>query len=54
MVDILFKKENGLIYYCKDGYNWKMAGRENHPLTKKFIQLLKGEVDEDTCICEKC
>ena len=48
-----FKTENGLIYYYQDD-KWKMAGRENHPLTKKFIQLLKGEVDENTCICREC
>ncbi len=50
-----FKTENGLIYYAEDDSDkWKMAGRETHPLTKKFIQLLKGEADENTCICRGC
>lgn len=44
-----FKKENGLIYYYEDE-KWKIAGRENHPLTHRFIKLLKGEVN--TSICE--
>ena len=48
-----FKTENGLIYYYQND-KWKIAGREHHPLTKKFIQLLKGELDEDTCICREC
>lgn len=48
-----FKEENGLIYYFQDE-KWKIAGRKNHPLTKRFIQLLKGESDEDSCICRQC
>ena len=48
-----FKKEHGLIYYYEDE-KWKIAGRENHPLTKRFIQLLKGETDENTCVCREC
>ena len=45
------KVEGGFLYY-KDGDKWKMAGREDHPLTKKFFKeaennihnkILKGE-----------
>ena len=46
-----FKEEKGLIYY-KENDKWKMAGRKDHPLTKKFIQLLKGECDENCSICK--
>lgn len=44
------KKENGLIYY-KVGDEWKIAGRDGHPLTMRYLQLLRGE---DVCVCSDC
>ena len=58
-----FLEKNGLIYYNEGGnlahpedkIEWKIAGRKNHPLTKRFMQLLKGETtDENTCVCRQC
>ena len=49
-IDLQLKTVNGLIYYREDG-KWKMAGREDHPLTHRFIRLLGGE---DTCLCNEC
>ena len=33
---------------------WKIAGRIGHPLTKRFVKLLKGEADENSCVCREC
>ena len=51
---IVTNTDNGLVYYKEHGSNkWKLAGRENHPLTERFIKLLKGEIDENSCVCGK-
>ena len=49
-IDLQLKTVDGLIYYREDS-KWKMAGREDHPLTQRFIRLLGGE---DTCLCNEC
>ncbi len=64
-----FKEECGITYYREEteildesGFGsgagvvskWKVAGRTNHPLTNRYIALLKGETDENTCICRRC
>lgn len=33
---------------------WKIAGRIGHPLTDKFVKLLKGELDENCSLCREC
>ena len=33
---------------------WKIAGRIGHPLTDKFVKLLKGELDESCGLCREC
>lgn len=53
MIQIKFKEENGLIYYTEDNKKWKMAGRKSHPLTQKYIKLLKSG-NENICICNDC
>jgi len=37
------KVEGGFLYY-KDGKEWKMAGREDHPLTQKFFKEVKQRI----------
>ena len=49
-IDLQLKTVDGLIYYREDS-KWKMAGRENHPLTQRFIKMLAGE---DVCQCNDC
>lgn len=64
-----FKDEGGITYYREEteildesGFGsgagisskWKVAGRADHPLTKKYVKLLKGESDENTCSCRRC
>jgi hypothetical protein len=41
------KEECGLIYY-KVGDEWKLAGRADHPLTKRYLRLLEGK---PSCLC---
>ena len=41
------KTEDGLIYYKVDD-DWKLAGRDGHPLTYRYLKLLRGE---STCLC---
>ena len=43
------KTECGLVYYDDNG-KWKIAGREGHPLTKKYLEVLQGK---DVCRCCK-
>ena len=57
-MNIKFKTECGIVYYTEDvdeesklpflKAKWKMAGREGHPLTQRYIELLKGG---DPCVC---
>jgi len=40
------KVEGGFLYY-KDGDEWKMAGRDDHPLTKKFLKQAKEKIHNE-------
>jgi hypothetical protein len=51
-IDLQLKTVNGLIYY-RENDKWKLAGRENHPLTQRYIKLLKGE-PSCLCGCARC
>lgn len=44
------KDENGLTYYKVDD-EWKLAGRAGHPMTLRYLELLKGK---PTCVCNDC
>ena len=46
------KTECGLIYYDDNG-KWKIAGREGHPLTERYIRLLEGK-PSCVCGCSQC
>ena len=37
------KVEGGFLYY-KEGDEWKMAGRKDHPLTEKFLKQAKTKI----------
>ena len=45
------KTECGLVYYKKYDEQWKLAGRDGHPLTKRYLELMRGK---DVCVCETC
>jgi hypothetical protein len=45
------KTECGLVYY-KENDKWKLAGREGHILTLKYLRLIAG--DKNVCRCKSC